>query len=121
RAGVALRARSQMTDLHGPNDLPARRVHDGFLGSAAEFPERTALEVAGRQITYRELHARAAALAAVLQSKTAAADPPLTAVFAHRSPTAFVGVLGALLRGHGYVPLNPRLPPGRTRTMLDAA
>jgi non-ribosomal peptide synthetase component F len=43
----------------------------------------------------------------------------LTAVFAYRSVTAFVGVLGALLCGHGYVPLNRTFPPERTRTMLQ--
>ncbi|MBL8554531.1 MAG: amino acid adenylation domain-containing protein [Phenylobacterium sp.] len=42
----------------------------------------------------------------------------LTAVFAYRSRTAFVGVLGALLAGHGYVPLNPSFPIERTRAMF---
>ena len=44
---------------------------------------------------------------------------PLTAVFAYRSPVAFTGVLAALLRGHGYVPLNRTFPPARTA--VDAA
>lgn len=45
--------------------------------------------------------------------------PPFTAVLASRSVTAYTGVLAALLRGHGYVPLNPAFPPERTRTMLE--
>jgi amino acid adenylation domain-containing protein len=40
-------------------------------------------------------------------------------VLAYRSATAFAGVLGVLLRGHGYVPLNPGFPPERTRLMLE--
>jgi amino acid adenylation domain-containing protein len=43
----------------------------------------------------------------------------LTAVFAYRTWPAFAGVLAALYRGHGYVPLNPTFPPERTRGMLD--
>jgi non-ribosomal peptide synthetase component F len=39
-------------------------------------------------------------------------------VFGHRSVAAYAGVLGALLRGHGYVPLNPAFPTDRTRAML---
>ena len=110
-----------MTALPHSTNPEARHLTDGFLRSAAEFPDRTALEVAGRAFTYRQLHELATALAAVLESATPADGPPLTAVFAHRSLTAFGGVLGALLCGHGYVPLNPRLPAARTRTMLDVA
>src|SRR5438874_123649 len=93
--------------------ITPRPLHDGFLRSAAALPERTALEVEGRSLTFAELRDRAAALAATLERATPAADPPLTAVFAYRSETAFAGVLGALLRGHGYVPLHPRFPIDR--------
>jgi amino acid adenylation domain-containing protein len=99
----------------------ARPLHDGFLRSAASLPERPALEVEGRTLTFAALRDRAAALAATLERATPDADPPLTAVFAYRSETAFAGVLGALLRGHGYVPLHPRFPIDRTRTMLERA
>ena len=71
--------------------------------------------------TYGELAARAAALSATLRAATPAGGPPLTGVLAHRSATAFAAVLGALGRGHGYVPLNPAFPPARTREMLRRA
>ena len=91
----------------------------GFLDSAERFPERHALEVANESFTYAELRYRAASIAATLQARRPAADAHLTAVLAHRSVTAFSGILGALLRGHGYVPLNPNFPPERTATMLS--
>src|SRR5205807_1817266 len=47
--------------------------------------------------------------------------PPLTGLFAYRSATAFAGVLGALLGGHAYVPLNRTFPPARTALMLSRA
>ena len=49
------------------------------------------------------------------------AGPALTAVFGARSATAFAGVLGALMRGHGYVPLHPNHPAERCRAMLERA
>jgi amino acid adenylation domain-containing protein len=93
----------------------------GFLRSAARFPQRPALEVDGESLSYRELRRRAASLAATLRRGTGSCAPPLTGVFAYRSPTAFAGVLGALFRGHGYVPLNRTFPPARTASMLSRA
>lgn len=101
--------------------MSARGLHSGFLASAERFPERPALEVAGQTLTYNELRDRAAAIAATLERATPAGGPPLTAVFAYRSPTAFAGVLGSLLAGTGYVPLNRTFPDDRSRVMLERA
>jgi amino acid adenylation domain-containing protein len=90
----------------------------GFLASAERFPDRPALEVGGAVVTYDELRVRATGIASALAAN-APTEPPLTAVFGHRSAFAFAGVLGALLRGHGYVPLGPRLPPARNRSILE--
>jgi amino acid adenylation domain-containing protein len=92
---------------------------DGFLSCADRFADRPALEVGSATLTYRALRDRAAALAATLQRADRGSGPALTAVFAARSETAFAGVLGALMRGHGYVPLNPRHPTDRSRAMLE--
>lgn len=93
-------------------------LQSGFLRSAEHFPGQPAVAVAGTTLSYHDLRARAASLAATLLHWGPTDGPPLTAVFAYRSPTAFAGVLGALFRGHGYVPLNRTFPPARTRTML---
>jgi amino acid adenylation domain-containing protein len=91
----------------------------GFFRRAHESPDRPALEVEGRALTYRELADRARAIASMLLADARGDGPPLTAVLAHRSATAFAGVLGALAAGHGYVPLNPSFPPARNREMLE--
>jgi amino acid adenylation domain-containing protein len=104
-----------------PRDSALRELHSGFLRSAEQFPDRPALEAAGERITYAQLRRRAAALAATLAVHRTADEPPLTAVFAYRSPTAYAGLLGALLGGHGYVPLNRTFPVARTRLMLENA
>lgn len=93
-----------------------RSLCAGFLQSLERWPERPALEHDGTVLAYAELHERASAVAAALAR--AEVEPPLAAVFAHRSITAYVGVLGTLLAGRGYVPLNHTFPPLRTRTML---
>jgi amino acid adenylation domain-containing protein len=98
-----------------------RTLRSGFLASCERFPDRPALVVEGETWSYARLSARAASLAATLQAAAAAEGPPLTAVFGQRSATAFAGLLGALLRGHGYVPLNPTFPVERTRGMLARA
>lgn len=99
-----------------------RSLRSGFLRAAARWPDRPALEFADGAVTYAALRDRAAAIAATLDAdERRDAGPPLTAVLGHRSATAFAGLLGALLRGHGYVPLNPNFPPERTRRMLERA
>lgn len=96
-------------------------LYRGFINSVNAFPERPALNVAGATQTYRQLFQKAASLAATIAANEIDKQPPLTAVFARRSVTAFAGVLAALMRGHGYVPLNCTFPAGRTRTMLQRA
>ncbi|HEY1539747.1 MAG TPA: AMP-binding protein, partial [Solirubrobacteraceae bacterium] len=98
-----------------------RTMASGFLRAAERFAARPALEVAGATLSYAELRDRAASIAATLRLQSPTSDPPLTAVFAHRSATAFAGVLGTLMRGHGYMPLNRTLPVARTRTMFERA
>jgi amino acid adenylation domain-containing protein len=99
-----------------PIDLGSR-----FFRWAAETPDRPALELAGKGFTYGEVARRARAIAETLVDRAPRDGPPLTAVLAHRSVTAFGGILGALARGHGYVPLNPRFPVARNRGMLTRA
>jgi amino acid adenylation domain-containing protein len=103
-----------MTDKTHPKDL----LWTGFLRSSGEFPTRAAVDIGGHQITYGHLADQAKRLAATLQANVAADAVPLTAVFVYRSRTAYAAVLGALMAGHGYVPLNRTFPIERTRLML---
>jgi amino acid adenylation domain-containing protein len=102
-----------------PEERALRELHSGFLRSAERFANRPALEVDGAQLSYGELRGRAASLAATLVRERVAGAPPLTAVFAYRTATAYAGLLAALMGGQGYVPLNRRFPVQRTRLMLE--
>src|SRR5438477_2039774 len=90
-----------------------------FLRSFEEFPDREAIDVGGRQTTYQDLANRAKSLGATVRRALPSSEISLTAVFAYRSQTAYAGVLGALMAGHGYVPLNPTFPVDRTRLMVE--
>jgi amino acid adenylation domain-containing protein len=95
-----------------------RLLWTGFIESCKQFPDRPAIDV-GRELTYGELAERAKRISATIQAGVANGPVPLTAVFAYRSPTAYAAVLGALMAGHGYVPLNRTFPVDRTRLMLE--
>ena len=92
---------------------------DGFLNSAERWPDHPALQLGATTLTYGELQRRALSIAATLQwVDRDAAGPARTAVLGHRDTAAFEGILGALCRGHGYVPLDPLVPVARSRAML---
>ena len=97
----------------------SRRLWSGFLDSAERFPSRTALRVGTGESTYSELRDAACSIAATLQAHPGFSQNGLTAVLAHRSRSAFAGVLGSLLAGRGYVPLNRTFPVGRTKLMFE--
>lgn len=85
-----------------------RPLWSGFVSSAREFPDRPAVLVDGKHLTYAELLDNAQRVAATIQRH--GGRPRLTGVLAYRSATAFTGVLGSLLAGNGYVPLNRTFP-----------
>ncbi|MGA2844801.1 MAG: amino acid adenylation domain-containing protein [Candidatus Acidiferrales bacterium] len=95
-----------------------RPLWTGFMRSAETFPDRPAVVAEGKTLTYKELRERACRIAATIQGRQNGSITSLTAVFGYRSPTAFAGVLGSLLAGNGYVPLNRTFPIDRTQAMF---
>ena len=101
--------------------LPGRHLYSGFVRSALAHPNRPALEIGSDFLTYEQLFHSARSIAATMLEHSPGRARALTGVFGHRSFAAFAGVLGALLRGDGYVPLNPAFPPERCRSMAERA
>ncbi len=98
----------------------SRPLVEGFVASAARFPDRPALAIRDEERSYAALLNDAQRIAATLQQGRDAAHP-MSGVYGHRSFAAFAGVLGVLLTGDAYVPLNPIFPADRTLQMMERA
>ncbi|WP_103352755.1 non-ribosomal peptide synthetase [Amycolatopsis sp. CA-128772] len=95
--------------------LPAQ-----FLGQAARTPGKTALVFDGTSLTYAELGRRARAVAGFLTGRGLGRGD-LVGVYLDRSADLVPTLLGVLLSGAAYVPLDPIYPPQRIAGMLEDA
>jgi amino acid adenylation domain-containing protein len=94
----------------------ATPLHELIRRQAAATPEAVALVADEGELTYRELLGRAGRVA---QTLTAAGAGPGTVVgvCAERSPELVTLLLGTLLAGAAYLPLDPSLPAARLEFM----
>lgn len=103
----------------GVNGLQnTKHLANGFYESSLRYPDRLALSIDGKNITYDKLANLSQSLSRILVDIPPSDAPPLTAVFGQRSLLAYAGILAALFAGHGYVPLNPDFPISRLQSML---
>lgn len=94
---------------------PVERV----LLTALKYPDRPALELHDASYSYRELTESAASVAESISDLN---DPcPYIAVVADKSFSCYAGILGIMLAGKAYLPLNPRFPSARSVYMLEKA
>ena len=84
-------------------------VHELVAAQAAATPDAPALEWRGDAMSYAELHACAARVAAWLRAHGVAPDC-VVALQLSRSLEQVVGVYGTLLSGGAYLPLGPAWP-----------
>jgi amino acid adenylation domain-containing protein len=99
-------------------------LHDFVIDSAERHPSLPALCVDGATLSYAELAACASRVKARLIdecSRIPGQTIRSCLLFAHRSASAYSGVLGILAAGMAYVPLNPTFPPERTASMIKRA
>lgn len=85
---------------------------------ALSHDDRPALSAMGKTLTYRALFEQAAAIALAL-AEEGVESGACVAVLAERTVTPYVAILGAVLAGCCYVPLNPKFPAERNRTILQ--
>jgi amino acid adenylation domain-containing protein len=117
--GVAERERIITEWNETAREFPAAQsVVDLFEARVADAPERIAVvDSSGARLTYRELDARANALAVRLQTLGVAPDT-LVGVGVDRSVNLLVATLGVWKAGGAYVPLDPAYPKARLDYML---
>ena len=90
-----------------------------FLLRLSDHPDRTALHLDGASLTFAELHARASLLAHQLQDECHVQPRQIVGQCVDRSVEMVVGILGILLAGAVYCPLNPADPDQRILLLLD--
>jgi len=94
---------------------PVERV----LQTALKYPDRPALELHNASYSYRELTESASAVAGSISDLND--QCPFIAVMADKSFSCYAGILGIMMAGKAYLPLNPRFPATRSVYMLEKA
>jgi pyochelin synthetase len=100
--------------------LPEDLLHTEVVAQCLRTPERTAVATSGRILSYRELLRYASAVA---HSLTEAGCMPgdVVAVIMDTGWEQIVAVIGVLLAGGAYLPIDTRQPQPRRNTMLSQA
>jgi non-ribosomal peptide synthetase component F len=93
-------------------------VHQLFEAQVERSPDAVAVVFEDRQLTYRELNAKANQLAHYLQKLGVKAEV-LVGICVQRSLEMVVGLLGILKADGAYVPLDPAFPKQRLAAMLE--
>ncbi len=103
------------------NDLfSSRTVIEALDACAARYPDAIAVDDDVEAVTYRELHARADALAGMLARRGVRAGDRV-GISSPRSVTLVASVLAVVRRGAAYVPLDPGLPRARREFVVADA
>ena len=95
-------------------------LHAWFAETARRFPERIAVSAPGTAWTYRELAARADAVAHCLKSRGAGRGD-IVGLCMERRPELVAGLLGILQAGAAYLPIDLAYPAERLAFMLRDA
>ncbi|MEU8258669.1 amino acid adenylation domain-containing protein [Micromonospora inaquosa] len=103
-----------------PTPAPRTPVHEAICRQAERTPDAVALRGGGRDRSYRDLLDEAAALAGRLRAE-GVGPGSVVALCTERSPEMVVAVLGVLLAGAAYLPLDPSHPRARLDLMLTTA
>ncbi len=85
---------------------------------AERAPDALAVVAADRSLTWAQLRDEAVAWAEQAREHGAAADVPV-AIYGHKEASFFVAMVGALLIGAPFVPVDTIYPPERLRRIVD--
>ncbi|TWB09560.1 amino acid adenylation domain-containing protein [Rhizobium sp. ERR 1071] len=91
-----------------------------LLASARQFRERPAITAAGVRASYKELFSVAVGVCGRLEAE-GVKPGQLIAVYGERSFATYASILGILLAGCGYVPLNVAFPEARNSQILSSS
>ncbi|HVI44931.1 MAG TPA: amino acid adenylation domain-containing protein [Chitinophaga sp.] len=89
-----------------------------FLAQVKKMPDQTALVCGDVSLTYSALYAKATQLAARLQDKYHLSPEELVVLKLPRNEWMVISILGVLLAGGAYIPVDPDYPAERVAYVL---
>ncbi|MCA1218392.1 non-ribosomal peptide synthetase [Streptomyces sp. 8L] len=110
--------RNAVNATEGP--LPEALLHEPVLARARATPDAVAVRTPELALTYRQLVARASALAEALTASGLRPGEPV-AIWADKGWEQVVAVLGTLMAGGAYLPVDTAQPPARRDTIIADA
>lgn len=110
--------RHAVNATEGP--LPDALLHEPVLAQARATPDAIAVRTPELALTYRQLVARASALAEALTASGLRPGEPV-AIWADKGWEQVVAVFGTLMAGGAYLPVDTAQPPARRDTIIADA
>ncbi|NEO73075.1 non-ribosomal peptide synthetase, partial [Moorena sp. SIO3H5] len=111
-----LTQRLQVNETHAP--VSEETLHSLFVKQVQQRPEAIALITPKRTLTYQELYTEAYALGQQVQ-QLGATPNTLVAVLMEKGWEQIVAVLGILMAGAAYLPIDAALPQERQWSLLE--
>ncbi|MEG6511770.1 amino acid adenylation domain-containing protein [Desulforamulus ruminis] len=97
--------------------VSGQMLHTLFADRAVRQPDHPAVIAPDQTLTYRELHLRSSRVGVLLREKGAAVNT-LVAVVMEKGWEQVVAVMGILMSGAAYLPVDPSVPGERLRHLL---
>lgn len=107
------------SDFTGVEYDKSQSIVSHFNEVARQFPDKIALKVENRSLTYRELDEKSGQLAAKLIKDYNIQDEELIVLHTHRSEWMMISILACLKAGAAYVPVDPEYPVSRIEYILE--
>ena len=115
---LAPEARRELIAAPDAQEFAIGCLHELFAQRVAASPDAPAVTFEGTTISYRELDARANAVAHRLRAVGVGRET-LVALCLERSSELVIAILGVLKAGGAYVPLDPEYPADRLAYVLE--
>ena len=96
-----------------------KTIVDIFEEQVAKRPDHIAIVLKDREISYLELHERAHGLARVLVEKYRIKPQEIVGLMVDRNEWSIVGLMGIMIAGGVYLPVDPFYPLNRIDYMLS--
>ncbi len=99
--------------------IPDKLAHELFAERVAAQPEQVALVTSTRQFTYADVYRRSTRIGRKLR-QAGARPNMLIAVVMEKGWEQVVGVMGAVMSGAAYLPIDPEVPPERFHHLIES-